>query len=75
MSFTFTCDARSLPPSYGICRSWRSLIIYICIVPLIHALIIMGGSTIHPSWDRSGCRMVYLSSFQLVASTGNLSGQ
>ena len=38
----------------GICRSWRSLTVVICIVPLIHAVIIMGFSTIHPSWDRNG---------------------
>ena len=31
-----------------ICRFWRSLIVVICIVPLIPAVIIMGGSTIHP---------------------------
>ena len=38
----------------GICRSWRSLTFVVCTVPFIHALIIMGGSTIHPSWDRGG---------------------
>jgi hypothetical protein len=59
----------------GICRSWRSLTVVVCIVPLIPAVIIMGGSTIHPSWDKSGWRMAYLSSFRLVASTGNLSLQ
>ena len=47
----------------GICRSWRSLTFVVCIVPLIHTVIIMGGSAIHPSWDRSGWRMAYLSSF------------
>ena len=57
----------------GICRSWRSLTIVVCIVPLIHATIIMGGSTIHPSWDRSVLRMAYLSKFWSVASMGNLS--
>ena len=36
-----------------ICRSWRCLIVVVCIVPLVHATIIMGGSTIHHSWDRS----------------------
>jgi hypothetical protein len=56
----------------GICRSWRSLTIVVCIVSFIHAVFILGGSTIHPSWDRSGWRMAYLSSFHLVASTWNL---
>ena len=56
----------------GIYRSWRSLTIVVCIVPLILAVIIMGGSTIHPSWDRSGWRMAYLSSFWLVASARKL---
>ena len=37
-----------------ICRSWRSLIVIVCIVPLILAVIIMGGSTIHPCWERRG---------------------
>ena len=44
--------------------------VVLCVVPLIPAVIIMGGSTIHPGWDRSGWRMAYLSSFWLVASTG-----
>ena len=35
----------------------------------------MGGSIIHPSWDRNGWRMAYLSSFPLVACVGNLSLQ
>ena len=74
MSFTFTCDARSLPPSYGICRSWRSLTIYICIVPVIHALIILGGSIIHSSWDRSGCKVAYLIKFSIGGFYGNLLG-
>ena len=56
----------------GICRSWRSLIVVVCIMPCIFAVIIMGGSTIHASWDKSGWRMAYLSSLQLVASTRNL---
>ena len=33
-------------------------------------MVIMGGSTIYPSWVMSGWRMAYLSSFRLVASTG-----
>ena len=33
----------------GICRSWRSLTIVVCIVPLTYGVIIMGGTTIHPS--------------------------
>ena len=55
----------------GICRSWRSLGVVVCIVPLILAMIIMGGSTIHTSWDRSKWRMTYLSSFWLVTFTWN----
>ena len=37
-----------------ICRSWGNLSIVVCIVPLIHAVIIMDGSTIQHKWDRSG---------------------
>ena len=29
----------------------------------IFIVIIMGGSIIHPNWDRSGWRMTYLSKF------------
>ena len=47
----------------GICRSWRCLVVVVWKVPCFHALIIMGGRIVHPSWVRSGCRMVYLSSF------------
>ena len=47
----------------GICRIRRSLIVVVCIVALSLAMIIMGGSTIHPSWDRSGWKMLYFSSF------------
>ena len=39
-----------------ICRSWKGLTILVCIVPLILAVIVVGGSTIHCSWDRSGWR-------------------
>ena len=56
----------------GIWRIWKSLTIVVCIVSLILAMVIMGGSTIHPSWDRSGWRLAYLRSFWLVASAGNL---
>ena len=41
----------------------------------IHAIIVMGGSIVHPSWVESGCRMAYLCSFQRVALTWNLSLQ
>ena len=41
-----------------ICRSWRSLTVVVCVAPLILAVIIMGGSLIHHSWDRSVLRMV-----------------
>jgi hypothetical protein len=58
-----------------ICRSWRSLTIVVCIVPLIPSTIEMGGSTINHSWDKSAWRMAYLSSFWLVASAENLSLQ
>ena len=54
----------------GISRSSRSLTVVVCIVPFIHAVSIMGGSTIHPSWDRNGWRKMYLSSFRLVACAG-----
>jgi hypothetical protein len=47
----------------GICRFWRSLIIVVCIEPLIPIVVVMGGSIIHPSWDRSGWRMAFLSTF------------
>ena len=57
----------------GICRSWRSLTVVVCIMPLIPTVIIMDGSTIHPSWDRSRCSVAYLSSLLLVASARNLS--
>jgi hypothetical protein len=30
----------------GICRSWMSLVVIVCMMPLILAVIIMGGSTI-----------------------------
>ena len=56
----------------GICRSWRTLTVVVSKLPRIPAMIIMGGSTIHPSWDKSGWRMACLSSFWLVASTWNL---
>ena len=59
----------------GVCRSWRSLTIVVCIVTLIPGVIITGGSIIPLSWDGSGWRMAYLSSFWLVASTGYLSLQ
>jgi hypothetical protein len=35
----------------------------------------MGGSIIHPSWDKSECRMACSSSFWCVDVTGNLSLQ
>ena len=56
----------------GICRSWRSLTVVVCIVPLIHVEIIMGDSTIHCSgmeWVENG---VFIK-FWLVASAWNLS--
>ena len=42
----------------------------VCTVPLILAVIIMGASIIHPSWDRSGWRMSCLLRFRLVAFCG-----
>ena len=54
----------------GVCRIRRSLRVVVCIVHLIQTTIIMGGSTIHPTWDRSGWRMADISSDQLVASMG-----
>ena len=32
---------------FGICKSWRSLTVVVCIMPFIHVVIVMGGSTIH----------------------------
>jgi hypothetical protein len=58
-----------------LCRPWRSLIVVVCILPLNPVMIKISGSTIHPSWDRNGWRMAYLSSFQLVIIAGNLSLQ
>jgi hypothetical protein len=40
----------------GICRSWKSIIVVVCKVPLILAVIIIGGSTIHRSWDKNEWR-------------------
>ena len=34
---------------FRFCRSWRSLIIVACVLPLIHVVVKKGGSTIHPS--------------------------
>ena len=42
----------------------------VCTMPLILAVIIMGASIIHPSWDRSGWRMPCLLRFRLVAFCG-----
>jgi hypothetical protein len=39
-------------------KFWRSLTFVVCVVPLIHAVIVLDGSTIHPSWNRIGWRMV-----------------
>ena len=41
----------------GICRTWRSSTVVVCRVPLIPTMIIIGGSIIHPSWERSGWRI------------------
>ena len=57
----------------GICRPWRSLTVVVCIVSLILAVIIRCGSTLHPSKNSRRWKMAYLSSFWLVATTGNLS--
>jgi hypothetical protein len=32
----------------------------VCIVPLIPMVIMMGGSTSHPSWDIIGLRIAYM---------------
>ena len=37
-----------------------SSILVVCVVSFIHVIIIIGGSTIHASWDRSRWRMVYI---------------
>ena len=47
----------------GICSSWRSLTIVVCIVFLIPIVIIMGGSIIQTSLDKSGWRMAYFQVF------------
>ena len=59
----------------GICRSWRCLVVIVWTVPHIPTMIIMGGSNVHPNWDRSERRAMYLSSFWCVASTSNQSLQ
>ena len=59
----------------GSCRSWRSLKYVVCVMPLILTMNIIGCSTIHPSWDRSGWRVAYLSSIWLLPSTEILSLQ
>ena len=41
-------------------------------MPYIPAIMIMGGRTCHPCWVGSGRSTVYLSSFPVVASKGNL---
>lgn len=58
-----------------ICRSSTYLVVVVCIVPRIPTMIIMVGGTIHPSRDKSGCRIAYLSSFLYEALVGNLSLQ
>ena len=60
---------------FRFCRSWRSLIVVACTLPLIHVVVKKGGSTIHPSWDRNVWRMACLSNFRLVIAAGNLSLQ
>ena len=59
----------------GICRTWRSSTVVVCRVPLIPTMIIIGGSIIHPSWERSGWRMAYISSFGWCLMRKNLSLQ
>lgn len=43
-----------------------------CMVPLIHAVRIMGDITSQPCWDISGCNATYLLSLHDVAVVGNL---
>lgn len=47
----------------------------VCIVPLIPTTRMIGSSTSHPIWDKRGWRIAYLSTFLVVAATGNLSLQ
>lgn len=39
---------------------------------VIHAVMMMGGTTAQPSWVSNGCNMAYLASFVVVASIENL---
>lgn len=41
-------------------RSWRCIVVMVCIVPLMLVVRMMSGNIPHPSWDRSGRRMAYL---------------
>ena len=50
----------------GICRSWSCLVVVVWIVPHVPGVIIICGSIVHPNWDRSGCRMMYLFGFWCV---------
>ena len=47
----------------------------LCMVPLIHVVMIIGGRTFHPCWICDVCSMLYLSSFLVMAAWGNLSLQ
>ena len=44
-------------------RSWRCVVVMVCIVPLMLVVRMMSGSSSHPGWDRSGRRMAYLAKF------------
>lgn len=54
---------------------WRCLVVVVCMVPLMHAVMTMGGSASHPYWDSSSRRMAYLSNLWVVAFDGNRSLQ
>lgn len=47
----------------GTCKLWRLLMEVVCIVPLIPMVVMMDGSTSHPSWDIIGLRIAYMSIF------------
>ena len=44
----------------GIWRSWRCLVVVVCIVPFIPTVMMMCSGTSHPDWDRRGSRLCRL---------------
>ena len=54
-------------------RSLRQLMVCVWMVRLIPTIMVIGGSTTHPCWARSCCKMAYLSSLLEMASMGKQS--